>query len=196
MLVIAAASRDFWIRRLERLHINQAAARETVPGRQRLHRRIRLPSAKTIPRTVLRSTIRSVAADGLKVFVSRCMRCNMSASGQKLIVIPFGPSPFVTRQRTLQLICREWCGACGRAHILTVTLRFSPTFGSSPVNLALANSKAVTKLLAGPSHNSAVKGSIRNHERRARCKVPSICQPSARRRRGPFRGRLYVRNLP
>jgi hypothetical protein len=37
MLVIAAASRDFWIRRLESLHINQAAARETVPGRQRLH---------------------------------------------------------------------------------------------------------------------------------------------------------------
>jgi hypothetical protein len=63
MLVIAAASRDFWIRRLESLHINQAAARETVPGRQRLHRRIRLPSAKTIPRTVLRSTIRSVAAE-------------------------------------------------------------------------------------------------------------------------------------
>jgi hypothetical protein len=37
MLVIAAASRDFWIRRLESLHINQVAARETVPGRQRLH---------------------------------------------------------------------------------------------------------------------------------------------------------------
>lgn len=42
MLVIAAASRDFWIRRLESLHINQAAARETVPGRQRMHRRTRL----------------------------------------------------------------------------------------------------------------------------------------------------------
>src|SRR5450756_2813914 len=49
-----------------------------------------------------------------------------------------------------------------RAHILTVTLRFSPSFGSSPVNLALANSKAATAALAGPSHNSAVKGSIRN----------------------------------
>jgi hypothetical protein len=35
MLVIAAASRDFWICRLESLHINQAAAREMVPGRQR-----------------------------------------------------------------------------------------------------------------------------------------------------------------
>src|SRR5450759_3291337 len=31
-----------------------------------------------------------------------------------------------------------------------------------PVNLALANSKAATAALAGPSHNSAVKGSIRN----------------------------------
>src|SRR5450631_2291201 len=49
-----------------------------------------------------------------------------------------------------------------RAHILTVTLRFSPSFGSAPVNLALANSKAVTAALEGPSHNSAVKGSIRN----------------------------------
>jgi hypothetical protein len=45
---------------------------------------------------------------------------------------------------------------------LDVTLRFSPTFGSSPVNFALANSKAVTIALAGPSHNSAVEGSIRN----------------------------------
>jgi hypothetical protein len=41
------------------------------------------------------------------------------------------------------------------AYILTVTLRFSPSLGSSPVNLALANSKAVTTALAGPSHNSA-----------------------------------------
>ena len=32
---------------------------------------------------------------------------------------------------------------------MTVTLRFSPSFGSSPVNLALANSKAVTAALAG-----------------------------------------------
>src|SRR5664280_182213 len=47
-----------------------------------------------------------------------------------------------------------------RAHISTVTLRFSPSFGSSPVNLALANSKAAMAALAGPSHNSAVKGSI------------------------------------
>jgi hypothetical protein len=45
---------------------------------------------------------------------------------------------------------------------LTVTLRFSPRFGSSPVNLALANSKAVTTALAGPSHNSAVIGSTLN----------------------------------
>src|SRR5450631_1776689 len=52
--------------------------------------------------------------------------------------------------------------AGSHAHILTVTLRFSPIFGSSPVSLALANSKAVTAALAGPSHNSAVKGSIRN----------------------------------
>src|SRR5689334_13406461 len=48
------------------------------------------------------------------------------------------------------------------AHIFTVTLRFSPTFGSAPVNLALANSKAVTAALAGPSHSSAMTGSIRN----------------------------------
>ena len=33
MLVKAAASRDIWISRLERLHIDQAAARETVPRR-------------------------------------------------------------------------------------------------------------------------------------------------------------------
>jgi hypothetical protein len=33
MLVIAAASRDFRIGRLECLHIDQAAARETVPRR-------------------------------------------------------------------------------------------------------------------------------------------------------------------
>jgi hypothetical protein len=44
MLVIAAASRDFWIRRLESSHIDQAAARETVPGRQRMNRRTRLPN--------------------------------------------------------------------------------------------------------------------------------------------------------
>jgi len=35
MLVVAAASRDFWIGRLERLHIDQAAANETVPLRER-----------------------------------------------------------------------------------------------------------------------------------------------------------------
>jgi hypothetical protein len=32
MLVVAAASRDFWIGRLERLHVDQAAGNETVPG--------------------------------------------------------------------------------------------------------------------------------------------------------------------
>jgi hypothetical protein len=32
MLVKAAAPRDFWISRLERSHIDQAAARETVPN--------------------------------------------------------------------------------------------------------------------------------------------------------------------
>jgi len=32
MLVVAAASRDFWISRLERLHTYQVALRETVPG--------------------------------------------------------------------------------------------------------------------------------------------------------------------
>src|ERR1035437_684551 len=50
--------------------------------------------------------------------------------------------------------------ALGRAHISTVTLRFSPSFGSSPVNLALANSNAAMVALAGPSHNSAAKGAI------------------------------------
>src|SRR5665213_1002416 len=55
-------------------------------------------------------------------------------------------------------------GLATLAHILTVTLRFSPSFGSCPVNLAFANSKAVTTELAGPSHNSAVKGSIRNRQ--------------------------------
>ena len=48
------------------------------------------------------------------------------------------------------------------AHILTVTLRFSPRFGSAPVKLALASSKALTREFAGPSHNSAVEGSISN----------------------------------
>jgi hypothetical protein len=33
MLIIPTAPRDFWIRRLERLHIEQAAPRETVPRR-------------------------------------------------------------------------------------------------------------------------------------------------------------------
>ena len=37
MLVIATASRNFWIRRLEGLHLDQTAAREMVPGRQRMH---------------------------------------------------------------------------------------------------------------------------------------------------------------
>jgi hypothetical protein len=54
------------------------------------------------------------------------------------------------------------CGVVSHAHILTVTLRFLPSFGSFPVNLSLANSKAAMAGLAGPSHNSAVKGSIRN----------------------------------
>jgi hypothetical protein len=48
------------------------------------------------------------------------------------------------------------------AHIRMVALRFWPSFGSCPVNLALTNSKAVTAALAGPSHNSAMEGSIRS----------------------------------
>src|SRR5215208_1033163 len=44
----------------------------------------------------------------------------------------------------------------------TVTLRFSPRFGFSPVSFALANSYMATALLAGPSHNSAVSGRTRN----------------------------------
>jgi hypothetical protein len=35
MLIVAAASRDFWIGRLERLHVDQAAGNETVPLRER-----------------------------------------------------------------------------------------------------------------------------------------------------------------
>jgi hypothetical protein len=50
-----------------------------------------------------------------------------------------------------------------RAHISTVTLRFSPSFGSSPVNFALANSKAATAALAGPpSEVRSVSGIRRN----------------------------------
>jgi hypothetical protein len=50
-----------------------------------------------------------------------------------------------------------------RAHISTVTLRFSPSFGSSPVNFALANSKAATAALAGPpSEARSVSGIRRN----------------------------------
>jgi hypothetical protein len=52
MLVIAAASRDFWIRRLESLHIDQAAVRETVPARQRCTAGQGYPFSKTIPWTV------------------------------------------------------------------------------------------------------------------------------------------------
>jgi hypothetical protein len=66
-----------------------------------------------------------------------------------------------------------------RAHSLTVTLRFSPSFGCSPVNLALANSKAVMAALAGPSHNSAVKGwsywaPPLTHHRRAGSKIAAL----------------------
>jgi hypothetical protein len=43
-------------------------------------------------------------------------------------------------------------------HIETVTLRFSPRFGFSPVSCALTNSNAATALLDGPSHSSAVSG--------------------------------------
>ena len=43
-------------------------------------------------------------------------------------------------------------------HIDTVTLRFSPRFGFSPVSCALTNSNAATALLDGPSHSSAVSG--------------------------------------
>src|SRR4051794_40095422 len=50
------------------------------------------------------------------------------------------------------------------SYILTVTFRFSPTFGSPPVNRAFTNSNAVTTLLDGPSHNSAVAGSIRSRQ--------------------------------
>src|SRR5262249_4157743 len=59
---------------------------------------------------------------------------------------------------------RSPCGANAlkRAHITTVTLRFSPRLGSFPVNQALANSNTVRAVLAGPSHNSALRGSIRN----------------------------------
>ncbi|WP_433995733.1 hypothetical protein [Bradyrhizobium diazoefficiens] len=48
------------------------------------------------------------------------------------------------------------------AHISLVVLRFWPSFGSCPISLSLTNSKAVTAALAGPSHNSALKGSIRS----------------------------------
>jgi uncharacterized membrane protein YtjA (UPF0391 family) len=51
--------------------------------------------------------------------------------------------------------------ALPRADISTVALGFSPSFGSSPVSLALANSKVATAALAGPSHNSAVRVSNR-----------------------------------
>jgi hypothetical protein len=36
MLVVAAASRDFWIGRLERLNVDQAAGNETVPSARAL----------------------------------------------------------------------------------------------------------------------------------------------------------------
>src|SRR6516165_282294 len=49
-----------------------------------------------------------------------------------------------------------------RAHIATVTLPFAPRLGSSPVNQALANSNTARALLAGPAHNSALRGSIPN----------------------------------
>jgi hypothetical protein len=49
-----------------------------------------------------------------------------------------------------------------KAHIWTVTFRFSPRLGSFPVTVALTISKARTAALAGPSHSSANTGSIRN----------------------------------
>src|SRR5947199_10106283 len=49
-------------------------------------------------------------------------------------------------------------------HILTVTLRFSPRLGFSPVTHVLANSNAATAALAGPSHISAVIGRTRSRQ--------------------------------
>src|SRR5262245_55606824 len=50
---------------------------------------------------------------------------------------------------------------CGRVYSCksTVTLRFSPRFGSVRVARALANSFAATALLEGPSQSSAMAGS-------------------------------------
>jgi hypothetical protein len=72
-----------------------------------------------------------------------------------------------------------------RAHIVTVTLRLSPSFGFSSVNLAFANSKAVTTALAGPSHNFAVKGSMRNKQT-SRSFGPPGHHASSDFRQGPF----------
>ena len=57
---------------------------------------------------------------------------------------------------TQRLTCSALSFCSG--HIETVTLRFSPRFGFSPVSCALTNSNAATALLDGPSHSSAASG--------------------------------------
>ena len=70
--------------------------------------------------------------------------------------------PWSDKARTASFIDdpRMTCSALSfcSGHIETVTLRFSPRFGFSPVSCALTNSNAATALLDGPSHSSAVSG--------------------------------------
>jgi len=83
-------------------------------------------------------------------------------AGQRTFAVIHG----VTKRgpRVSSMTQRMTCSALSfcSGHIETVTLRFSPRFGSPPVSRALTNSNAATALLAGPSHNSAVNGVTRS----------------------------------
>jgi hypothetical protein len=101
MLVIAAASRDFWIRRLESLHIDQAAARETVPGRQRMHRRTRLPLQQDHRSDGLGVNDPVGRRRGIKAFVSRCvcgLQCPLWVIGGPRAAL--AASPLIPQHRT------------------------------------------------------------------------------------------------
>jgi hypothetical protein len=85
MLVIATASRNFWIRRLESLHVDQAAARETVPSRQRMHS----------PSGGLRVNDPVGRCRRIKAFASRCVcgtTCPLMGQSRRS-----GPAPTTSR---------------------------------------------------------------------------------------------------
>jgi hypothetical protein len=85
MLVIAAASRDFLIRRLESLHIDQATARKTVPGPLTDTQKDKATSsAKDHPSDGLGVNDPVGRRRAIKAFVSRCvcgLQCPLWVAG-------------------------------------------------------------------------------------------------------------------